>query len=301
MPVPVLMPLQLLLLLLLLLLLMLHPGDCGGDGGGGKRAKKASKRAGLSESEAAGCARVQFMLGDVSCEQFLAEVWVAPRRRPASLSLRARLSDALLHWAVAAAAVAAAALGDPAAAHPCDLSGGGASLPERGPAALAAVLADEGERGARVRVPCLRPPPLLPPPLSALRVSLLRGVVRRQVIFIRPDTFVHDERYTHGSAVSPSTVNDALRHGNTLLVHNLEIYWKPIGACRAIACAGRLPNVSCRRSPHARAGVFSEALSSFMNLYAQVNLYYSPPGFPGTVSLHQDAQVGGCSCACPAC
>jgi hypothetical protein len=143
--------------------------------------------------------------------------------------------------------------------------------------------------------------PSSPPPLSALRVSLLRGVVRRQVIFIRPDTFVHDERYTHGSAVSPSTVNDALRHGNTLLVHNLEIYWKPIGACRAIACAGRLPNVSCRRSPHARAGVFSEALSSFMNLYAQVNLYYSPPGFPGTVSLHQDAQVGGCSCACPAC
>ena len=112
---------------------------------------------------------------------------------------------------------------------------------------------------------------------------------------------MHDERYTHGSAVSPSTVNDALRHGNTVLVHNLEIYWKPIGACRAMACAGRLPNVSCRRSPHARAGVFSEALSSFMNLYAQVNLYYSPPGFPGTVSLHQDAQVGGCSRACPAC
>lgn len=49
------------------------------------------------------------------------------------------------------------------------------------------------------------------------------------MIFIRPDTFVHDERYAHGSAVTPSVVDDAMRAGNTLLVHNLEIYWKPVG------------------------------------------------------------------------
>ncbi len=85
------------------------------------------------------------------------------------------------------------------------------------------------------------------------------------MIFIRPDTFVHDDRYPHGSAVTPALVAEAMRAGNTFLVHNLEIYWKPVG-------------------------VLSEALSTFTNLYVQANLYYSPHGFAATVSPHQDAQ-----------
>lgn len=48
-------------------------GHCVPADGGTKRSHSKAKR--LSESEAAGCARVQFLLGDtVACEQFLAEV-----------------------------------------------------------------------------------------------------------------------------------------------------------------------------------------------------------------------------------
>ena len=103
-------------------------------------------------------------------------------------------------------------------------------------------------------------PPCPPPPRDRGP-----GALRSQVIFIRPDTFVHDDRYPHGSAVTPALVAEAMRAGNTFLVHNLEIYWKPVG-------------------------VLSEALSTFTNLYVQANLYYSPHGFAATVSPHQDAQ-----------
>jgi ribosomal protein L16 Arg81 hydroxylase len=86
-----------------------------------------------------------------------------------------------------------------------------------------------------------------------------------QVIFIRPNSFVHDERFAQGGPVTVGQVSEAMRLGDTLLIHNMEIYWKPIG-------------------------VLSESLSDFTNLYVQVNLYYSPPGAPVAVSLHQDAQ-----------
>lgn len=116
--------------------------------------------------------------------------------------------------------------------------------------------------------------------------------VHRQVIFIRPDTFVHDERFAHGSGVTPSVVDDAMRLGNTLLVHNLEIYWKPVGECReCVQLHSYLQAVLWCVAEPACAGILSEHLSSFMNLYAQVNLYFSPPGFASTVCPHQDAQV----------
>lgn len=68
--------------LLLLLLLGRQPQVANG---GNKRShsKSKSKRAassGVTESEAAGCANVQFLLGAVSCEQFLDEV--SPVTRP---------------------------------------------------------------------------------------------------------------------------------------------------------------------------------------------------------------------------
>lgn len=115
--------------------------------------------------------------------------------------------------------------------------------------------------------------------------------VYRQVIFIRPDTFVHDERYVHGSAVTPSVVDDAMRAGNTLLVHNLEIYWKPVGEGPCASNCAKPTAVASRAHLRLPAGVLSEHLSSFTNLYAQVNLYFSPPGFTSTVCPHQDAQV----------
>ena len=190
--------------LLLFLLLLALP--CSSDGA--KRAKGKAKGKtegsgsgqGLSQREAAACAEVQFMLGSVSCERFLAEHW---ETKP----LLTR--------------------GTSAAVEPLFRS---ADLPR-----------------------LLRYWPM--------KVNAEHG----QVIFIRPDTFVHDDRYAHGSAVTPAVVNDAMRSGDTVLVHNLEIYWKTVS-------------------------IFSEALSAFTNLYVQVNMYYSPHGFPGTVCAHQDAQ-----------
>lgn len=110
------------------------------------------------------------------------------------------------------------------------------------------------------------------------------------MIFIRPDTFVHDERFAHGSVVTSSVVNDAMRFGNTLLVHNLEIYWKPVGK-RSLACTAAKIHLNFLCTSARCAGVLSEDLSSFTNLYAQVNLYFSPHGFASTVCAHQDAQV----------
>ena len=66
---------------LLLLLCGCHPVGTHAS----KRSRTQSKRAapsGLSETEAAGCARVQFLLGATTCETFLAEVSppTGPRR-----------------------------------------------------------------------------------------------------------------------------------------------------------------------------------------------------------------------------
>ena len=80
-----------LLLVLLLVMLIPQPGDA--------KAKKKSKRRappggggaeGLLEREVQGCQRVAALLGDVSCERFLADYWerkplisrgtVAPRK-----------------------------------------------------------------------------------------------------------------------------------------------------------------------------------------------------------------------------
>lgn len=86
-----------------------------------------------------------------------------------------------------------------------------------------------------------------------------------QVILVQPNSFLHDQRFAQGADVTMETVSEGMAAGDTLLIHNLEIYWKSVGA-------------------------FSEMLSEFFNLYVQVNLYFSPAGTPVTVSAHQDAQ-----------
>lgn len=86
-----------------------------------------------------------------------------------------------------------------------------------------------------------------------------------QVIFIRPNSFLHDDRWPDGTPVTLEVMENAVAAGNTVVVHNLEIYWKSVG-------------------------LFCEQLAELTNLYAQANLYYSPPGQPVSVSPHQDAQ-----------
>ena len=70
----------------LLLLCRCHPVGTHAS----KRSRTQSKHAafsGLSETEAAGCGRVQFLLGATSCETFLAEVSLATGTRRSMLAL----------------------------------------------------------------------------------------------------------------------------------------------------------------------------------------------------------------------
>ena len=56
-----------------------------------------------------------------------------------------------------------------------------------------------------------------------------RTFARSQVIFVRPNSFLHDEQFVQGSAVTTATVSEAMAAGDTVLIHNLEIYWKSVG------------------------------------------------------------------------
>ena len=74
-----------------------------------------------------------------------------------------------------------------------------------------------------------------------------------------------------------------------VVVHNAEIYWKTVGLfCEALSV--RLisvhPVVACCHVSLDPWGCRQE----YTNLYAQANVYYSPPGQAATVSAHQDAQ-----------
>ena len=53
---------------------------------------------------------------------------------------------------------------------------------------------------------------------------------RSQIIFIRPNSFLHDSRWADGTAVTAAVVKDTMAAGNTVVIHNIEIYWKAVGA-----------------------------------------------------------------------
>lgn len=93
-------------------------GQCVPVDGGTKRSHSKAKR--LSESESAGCARVQFLLGDsVTCEQFLVEVSGLKTVGPCCCSLVVLLM--LFLWCATSAAV----LGVQAASFTYDLGNRG--------------------------------------------------------------------------------------------------------------------------------------------------------------------------------
>ena len=55
------------------------------------------------------------------------------------------------------------------------------------------------------------------------------GRLRRQVICVRPNSFLHDQQFAQGSAVTMATISEAMAAGDTVLIHNMEIYWREVG------------------------------------------------------------------------
>ena len=76
--------------------------------------------------------------------------------------------------------------------------------------------------------------------------------------------FLVDERWRAGEIVPVDAVQVAMEEGRTLVMHNLEVYWPPIG----------------RLVWH---------LVRYMHTYTQVNLYISPPHLSVATAPHQDA------------
>lgn len=119
-------------------------------------------------------------------------------------------------------------------------------------------------------------PPDAARPQALLSTDGLREVLRRwhvrvqqdhgQVVFVRPDSFVHDEAILAvGERVTEHALEAALEAGDTVVLHNAELYWPPL--------------------TH-----LSLALGEYWQMYAQCNVYYSPPAVERAVSAHQDAQ-----------
>ena len=91
------------------------------------------------------------------------------------------------------------------------------------------------------------------------------GADHSQARLLRPDSFSHDDTWPEGSLLDAAALARASRLNRTVVLHNVELYWRPIGA-------------------------LSLALMRTFGLYAQANVYLSPPGLASAVHAHQDAQ-----------
>ena len=95
-----------------------------------------------------------------------------------------------------------------------------------------------------------------------------------------PDSgFLHDERWKRNDSVPANAVEVALAHQRTLVMHNLEVYWAPIGRLAA-------------------------QLVTFFCSYTQVNFYGSPPGLktataPPRVGWHPPPSPPPCLSTAP--
>jgi hypothetical protein len=77
-----------------------------------------------------------------------------------------------------------------------------------------------------------------------------------------PDTSRRE--WQRGEMVPTNAVEIAIAEGRTLVMHNLEVYWPPVGA-------------------------LIRHVVRFFHTYTQVNLYMSPPGLQIATAPHQDA------------
>ncbi len=93
------------------------------------------------------------------------------------------------------------------------------------------------------------------------------AVDHSQARVLLPGSFSHDEEnYREGSLLDGPAIRLALRRNRTLVFHNVELYWRPIGLLAR--AAGR----------------------AFGGVYSQANVYYSPAGLSSATHAHQDAQ-----------
>lgn len=91
------------------------------------------------------------------------------------------------------------------------------------------------------------------------------GVDHSQARLLLPNSFSHDPAYAEGDLLDGEAMASALRNNRTVVLHNVELYWRPIGA-------------------------LALALMRNFGVYSQANVYYSAPGLPSAVHAHQDAQ-----------
>ena len=87
-----------------------------------------------------------------------------------------------------------------------------------------------------------------------------------QAVVLRPGSFSHDaDGWPPGSLLGAASMRKAHAANRTVVLHNVELYHRPIGR-------------------------LTLALSSHFGVYAQANVYWSPPAVSLAVHAHQDAQ-----------
>ena len=91
------------------------------------------------------------------------------------------------------------------------------------------------------------------------------GKDHSQARMLRPNSFAHNTDWVDGSRVDKAVMLAAHRSNHTVVMHNVELYWRPIAQ-------------------------LSLALHRHFGLYAQANVYFSPPGLAAATHAHQDAQ-----------
>ena len=116
--------------------------------------------------------------------------------------------------------------------------------------------------GMRVDQPLLSSHEL---PALAERWHFKVGEDHSQARILLPNSFSHDGTYEVGSRLDASAMHRAHRHNSTVVMHNFELYHTPIA-------------------------LLSLALMRTFGVYAQANVYFSPPGLEAAVHAHQDAQ-----------
>jgi|LauGreStaDraftv2_3_1035109.scaffolds.fasta_scaffold34177_2 hypothetical protein len=91
------------------------------------------------------------------------------------------------------------------------------------------------------------------------------GVDHSQARMLLPNSFSHDTDYADGDSVDGHAIAHALRSNRTVVLHNVELYWRPIG-------------------------MLALTLMRTFGVYSQANVYYSAAGLASAVHAHQDAQ-----------
>lgn len=86
-----------------------------------------------------------------------------------------------------------------------------------------------------------------------------------QARLLKPDSFSHDEAWADGTLLDGAAMRRALAAKRTVVLHNVELYWKPLGQ-------------------------LALALMRAFGVYSQVNVYYAPMGLARAVHAHQDSQ-----------